>query len=230
MEFPKTDVGEVESRPKARPRRVRVYPTRSGAATECGADFGRQNRRRDLKTERKPGHPLAMAQGDCLFPGRAYLEAHDSPFPVPEHLYGAAGELFRPRGADPGRRPAADQAEPAAGGPARPRSRPAREPRGRRDPGRQAGPRRRRPDRDGLCRPPVRPFRAPARRRPRDPARRSHRRRRRPPRHPAQGIRPDAVFAPRRRPRRARVRCCANTSSARRCPHLAFPPRARSPP
>ena len=50
---------------------------------------------------------------------------HDGPFPVPEHLCGAAGELFRPRRPDPGRRPAADQAEPGAGGPARPRSGPA---------------------------------------------------------------------------------------------------------
>ena len=47
---------------------------------------------------------------------------HDRPFPVPEHLCGAAGELFRPRGADPRRRPPADQAEPGAGGPARARS------------------------------------------------------------------------------------------------------------
>ena len=37
---------------------------------------------------------------------------HDRPFPVPEHLCGAAGELFRPRGPDPRRRPPADQAEP----------------------------------------------------------------------------------------------------------------------
>ena len=60
---------------------------------------------------------------DRLSIPRAYLSSsHDGPFPLPEHLYGAAGELFRPRGADPGRRPAPDQAEPAAGGASRPRS------------------------------------------------------------------------------------------------------------
>src|SRR4051812_43365973 len=37
---------------------------------------------------------------------------YDRPFPVPEHLFGAAGELFRPRGPDPRRRSPADQAEP----------------------------------------------------------------------------------------------------------------------
>ena len=78
------------------------------------------------------------------------------------------------------------------------------EPGRRRNPRRKAASRRRRPDRDGLCRPPVRSFRAAARRRPRHPARRGDRRRRHPPRHPAQGLGPDAVFAPRRWPRRAR--------------------------
>ena len=130
---------------------------------------------------------------------------HDRPFPVPEHLFGAAGELFRPRGPDPRRRPPADQAEPGACRPSRARSGRAGEPGRRRNPRRQAPPRRRRPDRDGLCRPPVRPFRAPARRRPGHPARRGHRQGRRPPRHPAQGIGPDAVLAPGRRPRRARA-------------------------
>ena len=180
-----------------RPPEVRAGFTRgrAGRQPNGGACFAPQNAHfRQHRPE-----PFAYSRG------RAYLVGHDRPFPLPEHLCGAAGELFRPRRADPGRRAAADQAEPAAGGPSRPRSGPAREPGRRRNPRRQAAARRRRPDRDGLCRPPVRPFRAPARRRPRHPARRGHRRRRRPPRHPAQGLGPDAVLAPRRRPRRARA-------------------------
>ena len=75
----------------------------------------------------------------------------------------------------------------------------------RRNSRRQARSRWRRPDRHGLCRAPVRPFRAAARRRPRHPARRGDRRRRRAPRYPAQGLGPDAILAPGRRPRRARA-------------------------
>ena len=98
------------------------------------------------------------------------------------------------------------------------------------NPGRQDAARRRRSDRDGLCRPPVRALCSPARRRPRHPARRGHRQGRRPPRHPAQGLR-----APPRSPAAATAaprsgRCCANTSSARRCSRWAFRPRARSRP
>ncbi len=90
--------------------------------------------------------------------------------------------------------------------------------------------RRRRSDRDGLCRPPVRALCSPARRWPRHPARRGHRQGRRPPRYPAQGI-----AAPPRSPAAATAaprsgRCCANTSSARRCSRWAFRPPARSPP
>ena len=57
----------------------------------------------------------------------------------------------------------------------------------------------------GLCRPPVRPFCAATRRWPRHPAGRGDRPQWRAPRHPAQGRRPNAVFARRRRPCRARA-------------------------
>ena len=49
----------------------------------------------------------------CLFPRSRLSLGHDRPFPVPEHLCGAAGELFRPRRPYPRRQPPADQAEPA---------------------------------------------------------------------------------------------------------------------
>ena len=218
--IPKNRCRRSESGVKARAKLRRVYPTQRGAATNGGAVFGSES------------EPFRQARDRNRLPipcPRLSL-GHDRPFPVPEHLFGAAGELFRPRGADPRRRPPADQAEPGPGRPSRARSRPAGEPGRGRNPRRKAPARRRRPDRDGLCRPPVRPFRAPARRRPRHPARRGHRQGRRPPRHPAQGLGPDAVLAPGRRPRRARARCCANTSSARRCSPWASRPPARSPP
>src|SRR5437868_5975919 len=50
---------------------------------------------------------------------------HDAAIPVRAHLCRLAGEFLRPRGADPGRSPAADQAEPGARHPARARSGPA---------------------------------------------------------------------------------------------------------
>ena len=186
-------------RPKACPKRGQGLPERcAGAATECA------ERPVFAPATNDDFSAPTLPQAICLLARPRLSWGHDGAFPLPEHLCGAAGELFRPRGADPGGRAAADQAEPAAGGPSRARSGPARQPGRRRNPRRQAPARRRRPDRDGLCRPPVRPFRAAARRRPRHPARRGHRHRRRPPRHPAQGLRPDAVLAPRRRPRGAR--------------------------
>src|SRR5882672_2414847 len=53
MEFPKPGVGGSNRGPKASPKSVRVYPTLSGAATECGTCFGRQNRPRGRKNDRK---------------------------------------------------------------------------------------------------------------------------------------------------------------------------------
>ena len=179
------------------------------AGPNCGEGLPeavrRGNRMRGLfwapsATFRSPRRPKPLP-----ISARAYLEAMTVHFPF-QNTYAALPANFFARVAPtPVAAPAADQAEPAAGGPSRPRSGPARQPGRRRNPRRQPHARRRRPDRDGLCRPPVRAFRAAARRRPRHPARRSHRPRRRAPRHPAQGLRPDAVFAPGRRPRRARA-------------------------
>ena len=80
-----------------------------------------------------------------------------------------------------------------------------------------------RADRGRLCRPSVRLFQSGTRRRPRRPARRDRHAHRRAPRHPAEGLRPDALLAARRRTRRARRPCCANTSSARPWRRSAFP-------
>ena len=177
---------------------VRVYPTRLRRGNRMRGLFWASEPRRKCARRHHPRKPIVYSRPRLSL-------SHDGPFPVPEHLCGAAGELFRARGADAGRRSAADQAEPGAGRPSRPRSGLAAT--ARRAPKSwpaSASPRGR-ADRDGLCRPPVRPFRAAARRRPRHPARRGRRHGRRAPRHPAQGRRPDAVLAPRRRPRRARA-------------------------
>src|ERR1700761_7495862 len=88
--------------PRGRPETPRVYPSKAGAATEGGNLFWARKRR----------------------PARLSL-VHDRAFPLPEHLLSLAGEFFRPRGADAGGIPPADQAEPAAGRPARARSGPA---------------------------------------------------------------------------------------------------------
>ena len=158
--------------------------------------------------------PVLGSKSDDFRPTGPEPFAYSAPAPIFEAMtvhfpfqntYSALPANFFARVAPtPVAAPAADQAEPAAGGPARARSGRAGDPGRRRNPRRQAPARRRRPDRHGLCRPPVRPFRAPARRRPGHPARRGHRHGRRPPRHPAQGLGPDAVLAPGRRPRRAR--------------------------
>ena len=65
--------------------------------------------------------------------------------------------------------------------------------------------RRARADRHGLCGPPVRRFRPQLGDGARDPAGRGDRPRRQAPRHPAQGLGPDAVLAARRRARGARA-------------------------
>ena len=85
----------MESGAKAGPKCGRVYPRRTGRGNRSEAD-----------------RHVSGSKNRCL--SRAYLGAMTRAFPVPEHLCGAAGELFRPRGADPGRRAPADQAEPAA--------------------------------------------------------------------------------------------------------------------
>ena len=77
-------------------------------------------------TEKQRTRRRLRPQTDCLIPPHAYLDGHDGPFSLPEHLCGAAGELFRAGGADAGGRTPADQIEPAAGAPSRPRSGPAR--------------------------------------------------------------------------------------------------------
>src|SRR5450631_4248078 len=102
-------------------------------------------------TEKQRSFPACTAaKTDCLIACDAYLDLHDGPFPLPEHLCGAARQLFRPGRPDAGRFAAADQAEPAAGGPPRPRSGPAWQPGGDRDPRRKTDSRRGGPDRDGL--------------------------------------------------------------------------------
>ena len=69
----------------------------------------------------------------------------------------------------------------------------------------QPGAQWRRSARHGLCGPPVREFRAATRRRTRHSSWRGYRSRWRAPRHPAQGLRPHAVFPEWRRTRRARA-------------------------
>src|SRR5258708_17131741 len=113
----KSDVGGQEWGAKARAKCGRVYPSRRGAATKAGAVLGS-----------KTVISRMEAPNRLPIPGRRLSLAHDRPFPVPEHLFGAAVELFRPGSAHASGLPAADQAEPAAGAPARPRSGPAGEP------------------------------------------------------------------------------------------------------
>src|ERR1700753_3599729 len=99
------------------------YPRRTGGAPECGPDLepakalGPRSKARKT-TPRSP----SPSRGDCLIPGHAYLAIHDGPFPLPEHLRGTPGELFRPGGADAGCFTPADQVEPAVGDPSRARS------------------------------------------------------------------------------------------------------------
>ena len=125
MEFPKTDVGEVRIEGQ-KPVRVegQGLPDAVEARQPNEGDFGRLFPAPGPENGENPDLSAAMREPIAYSaPARLSL-GHDRPFPVPEHLFGAAGELFRPRGADPRRRPAADQAEPGAGGPARARSRP----------------------------------------------------------------------------------------------------------
>src|SRR6266571_4676286 len=79
-----------------------VYPTRPEAATDGRACFMPQKpdfRPRTGFSVPEPGSNRLPICAPRLSLG------HDRPFPVPEHLFGAAGELFRPRGPHPGRRP-----------------------------------------------------------------------------------------------------------------------------
>ena len=181
-------------RPKACPKSVRVYPRLSGAATNGEGPFS--------APKREPFDRIGST--DCLFPARAYLWAMTVHFPfqntyaaLPANFFARVAptpvasprliKLNRPLavhlGLDPDGWRARKGAEILAG---------KRLPDGA-DPiamayaGHQFG-----------------HFVPAARRRPRHPARRGDRRRRRPPRHPAQGLRPDAILAPRRWPRRAR--------------------------
>src|SRR6185312_6871831 len=71
---------------------------------------------------------LAMTIGARKRPPPRLSWDHDGEFPLPEHLCGPARQFFRTRSADPGGLAPADQAQPAAGGPARARPRPARQP------------------------------------------------------------------------------------------------------
>ena len=154
---------------------------------------------------------------------------HDRPFPVPEHLFGAAGELFRPRGPYPGRRPPADQAEPGAGRPSRPRSRragePGRAPKSSPESASPTAPTRSRwpmPATSSAISCPSSATAAPS-----CSARSSTR--------TASAATSSSRDRARRRSRAAATaaprsgRCCANTSSARRCLHWASPPPARWP-
>src|SRR3981081_3410848 len=107
---------------------VRVYPTPTGAATECAFGPGLPEtgaKPAKMAEKQRTFRVWATAKTDCLMLARAYLHAHDGPFPLPEHLCGASRYLFRPGRPDAGRFAAADQVEPAAGGPPRPRSGPA---------------------------------------------------------------------------------------------------------
>src|SRR3984893_822780 len=94
MEFPKADVGGSNRGPRAYPKSVRVYPSPSGAATECGARFSAQNRRRGRKNDGKTTDPLASAlQTDCLIPGHAYLGPMTVHFPF-QNSYAALPANF----------------------------------------------------------------------------------------------------------------------------------------
>src|SRR3982074_308705 len=104
--IPKNRCRRSESGAKARPKVRRVYPTRPGAATNGEAVFG-------SKTAISASPHRDRLPIPCL-----HLSlADDRPFPVPEHLFGAAGELFCPSGADARSQPPADQAEPGLGDP-----------------------------------------------------------------------------------------------------------------
>ena len=101
---------------------------------------GRGNQGRGLSFASKTTFRAPQVLTVCLLAACAYLDGHDDPFSLPEHLRGAAGQFLRAGGADPGRRPAADQTEPSAGASPRPRSGPARNPRRCRDPRRRTRP------------------------------------------------------------------------------------------
>ena len=183
METLKRDVGGSNRGAKACPEERQGLPEafRRGNRVQGQPGTPKNGCKPEKMTEKQRHFGAALDRADCLIPAHAYLGTDECAFPLSEYLCRAAGGLFRARRPDAGGLAPADQAEPAAGDPSRPRSGPAQHIRGNRDPGRQARPRRRRPDRDGLCRPPVRSFRSATRRRPRHPARRGDRRRRRAP-------------------------------------------------
>ena len=79
--------------PKARPKRVRVYPTRSGAATECGADFGSRIRPvLDRKNSDKSDH-LRTPKAIAYSPGAPIFVAMTVHFPF-DNTYAALPASF----------------------------------------------------------------------------------------------------------------------------------------
>src|SRR6478736_5321017 len=101
MEFPKTDVGGQNR--GAKPARIAGGFTRrnegrqpmAGPVSGSGSEISAA-----IKPNRLPIPCPRLSVG------------HDRPFPVPEHLFGPAGDLFRPGGPYPRGGSPADQAEP----------------------------------------------------------------------------------------------------------------------
>src|SRR5665811_1188109 len=84
---------------------------------------GPQKRRNTPKSDGKTTYPCTSAAANRLSNcGTCLSWGHDGAFPLRTYLRSAAGKLFRPRRTDTGHLAEADQAEPEAGDPARPRS------------------------------------------------------------------------------------------------------------
>src|ERR1700694_3486259 len=127
MDVLKTDVGGSNRGPEAGPQRASGL-TRGCQARQPNAPPRMDHRmcRNARKTAGKTGSlGPAHRQIDCLIPDHAYLDGHDGPFPLRKHLYGPAGELFRPRRTNARGLAEADQIEPGARNPSPPRSGPA---------------------------------------------------------------------------------------------------------
>src|SRR4051794_2343639 len=95
MDIPKNGCRRIESGVRGCPaKRVRVYPRRTGAATECGPNPGPEMTGNPKKW-RKNNAPCAPAQPrtDCLIAARAYLGIMTVHFPF-EHTYAALPASF----------------------------------------------------------------------------------------------------------------------------------------
>src|SRR5260370_42183176 len=99
MDIPKADVGGSNRGAKGCPaKRVRVYPRRTGAATECRPKLGSRpmSGKWGKLTEKQRTLWSGAPQTDCLIPAHDHLDAHDGPFPLRTYLYRAAGRLLPP--------------------------------------------------------------------------------------------------------------------------------------